>query len=187
VFVVFRKAAAQPELKLAEKTETVLSAADNSLDKDWIVRFQPGRGAPAGLKMDELASWSASADAGVKYFSGTAAYQKTIDAPAAWFAPGARLWLDLGDVKDVADVTVNGKQLGVLWKTPYKVDVTGVLVPGRNLVVVKVTNLWVNRLIGDMQPWALRKYTFTDVQLYNADSPLVASGLLGPVRVVEEK
>jgi hypothetical protein len=78
---------------------------------------------------------------------------------------------------------VNGKYLGILWKTPFKVDLTGVLQPGSNQIVIEVTNLWVNRLIGDQQFYAVKKYTFTDFAPYKADSPLLPSGLLGPVRI----
>ncbi len=78
---------------------------------------------------------------------------------------------------------MNGENLGVLWKTPFKIDVTSALKPGSNQIEVKVTNLWVNRLIGDQQPWALRKYAFADIAPYKADAPLLPSGLLGPVRL----
>src|SRR5208283_2539073 len=110
---------------------------------------EPGRGAPVSATFDRLTSWSANADDGIKYFSGTAAYAKTIDVPDSALTPGAHLWLDLGDVKDVAEVAVNGQSLGILWKTPFKIDVTSALNPGSNRIEVKVTNLWVNRLIGD--------------------------------------
>jgi len=79
---------------------------------------------------------------------------------------------------------VNGKYLGIQWKTPFKVDVTGVLKTGSNQIAIGVTNLWVNRLIGDQQSYAVKKYTFTDFEPYKADSPLLPSGLLGPVRIV---
>ena len=94
---------------------------------------------------------------------------------------GTRLWLDLGDVKNLAEVTVNGKALGIVWKTPFRVDVTSALKPGANTLEIKVTNLWVNRLIGDQQPGVAKKYTYTTQQFYQADSPLLPSGLLGPV------
>ena len=71
-----------------------------------------------------------------------------------------------------------------MWKTPFKIDLTGELTPGKNQIVIQVTNLWVNRMIGDQQPWALKKYTFTDFTPYKADSPLLPSGLLGPVRLI---
>jgi hypothetical protein len=78
---------------------------------------------------------------------------------------------------------VNGKNLGVVWHTPYRIDVTSALKPGANEVSIKVINAWVNRLIGDEQPGAT-KYTFADVKPYKANSPLVPSGLLGPVAVI---
>ena len=120
----------------------------------------------------------------MKYFSGTGTYTKTIQAPADWFQAGAKLWLDLGDVKNIAEVTVNGKPLGTFWKTPFRVDVTSALKPGANTLEIKVTNLWVNRLIGDQQEGVTTKYTYTAQQFYRADSPLLPSGLIGPVQVV---
>ena len=111
--------------------------------------FQPDRGAPPSVTLDKLISWSDSTDAGVKYFSGAGTYTKTIQAPADWFRKGSHLWIDLGDVKNLAEVTVNGKSLGVVWHTPYRVDVTSALKPGANEVSIKVINAWVNRLIGD--------------------------------------
>jgi hypothetical protein len=119
----------------------------------------------------------------VKYFSGIGTCTKTIQAPADWFKPGAKLWIDLGDVKNLAEVTVNGKPLGIVWHAPYRVDATGALKSGANEVTIKVINAWVNRLIGDQQPDATTKYTFTTVKPYKANSPLLASGLLGPVRL----
>ena len=123
----------------------------------------------------------------MKYFSGSATYTKTIQASANWFKPGAHLWLDLGDVENLADIAVNGKSLGILWKAPYKVDLSGALKPGSNQLTIKVTNLWVNRLIGDQQPNAVEKYTFTDIKPYSANSPLLPSGLLGPLRISSVK
>jgi hypothetical protein len=179
VFVVFRHAAASTTRTLPKVAETTLATVDGP----WPVSFQDGRGAPASITLDKLISWSDSADAGVKYFSGMGTYAKTIDASADWFRPGATIWLDLGDVKNLAEVSVNGTSLGVVWHAPYRVDVTRVLKPGKNEIAVKVINAWVNRLIGDQQPNAT-KYTFADITPYTAGSPLQASGLLGPVTVV---
>jgi hypothetical protein len=180
LFVVFRKAAATPSRIVVSPVETPLA----TLEGAWEVRFPVNRGAPSSITLDTLSSWSENADAGVKYFSGTATYIKTIQAPDDWFKSGARLLLDLGSVKNLAEVTVNGQPLGILWKTPFCADMTGWLKPGANTVEIKVTNLWVNRLIGDAQPDAPKKYTTTNRQLYGADAPLLPSGLLGPVRVV---
>lgn len=95
------------------------------------------------------------------------------------------MWVDLGDVKNLAEVTVNGKDLGQTWHAPYLVDVTSALKPGANQITIKVVNTWVNRLIGDQQPGATQ-YTFTAVKPYKANSHLVASGLLGPVTIVRD-
>jgi hypothetical protein len=180
VFVVFRRASTARARSLPLRAEARLGTVQGS----WDVAFQPNRGAPARVTLDSLASWSLNADAGVKYFSGTALYTKTIQAPVDWFKAGARLWLDLGDVKNIAEVSVNGKALGTLWKPPFRVDVGAALKPGANTLVIKVTNLWVNRLIGDQQPETTKKYTYTAQQFYRADSPLLPSGLLGPVLFV---
>ncbi len=178
-FVVFRKPTSATSHTLPKKTETELA----KLDGPWEVSFQPGRGAPPTVTLHKLMSWSDSTDQGVKYFSGTGAYTKTVQMPADSFHNKARLWIDLGDVKNLADVTVNGKDLGIVWHTPYRVDATSALKPGANQVTIKVTNAWVNRLIGDQQPDATTKYTFTDIKPYKADSPLLPSGLLGPVKI----
>jgi hypothetical protein len=180
VFVVFRQAAKETSLTLPKMVETQLATVDGP----WNVSFQPDRGAPPSITLDKLSSWSDSPDKGVKYFSGTGTYTKTIDAPTDWFKVGAQLWFDLGDVKNLAEVTVNGKSLGIVWHAPYRVDATGALKTGANEVTIKVTNGWVNRLIGDQQPDATTKYTFTTVRPYTANSPLLPSGLLGPVTML---
>ena len=90
--------------------------------------------------------------------------------------------MDLGDVKDLAEVSLNGRQLGVLWKHPFVVDVTDAIQVGENQLEVKVTNLWPNRIIGDKQPGAQR-IAYATFDPYKADSPLLPSGLLGPVTV----
>jgi hypothetical protein len=167
-----------------EPAETQLAALDEDLNKDWSVSFQPGRGAPEIVAFDRLTSWSDSSIDGVKYFSGTATYSKTLQITESELASGVHSLLDLGDVKDLAEVAVNGRYLGILWKTPFQVDVTAALKPGSNQIVIGVTNLWVNRLIGDQQSYAVKKYTFTDFAPYKADSPLLPSGLLGPLRLL---
>jgi hypothetical protein len=179
VFVVFRKATAKKSRTLPKVTETLLATVDGS----WNLSFQPDRGAPPSITLDKLSSWTDNSGTGVKYFSGTGTYTKIVSAPAEWFKKGAHVWLDLGDVKNLAEVSVNGKSLGQVWHTPFRVDATTALKPGANEVIIKVTNGWVNRLIGDQQPNATTKYTFADFKPYEANSPLRASGLLGPVRL----
>jgi len=180
VFVVFRTATKETSFTLPVKTEKQVA----TLDGPWKVGFQPDRGAPQTITLDKLASWSDSQDAGVKYFSGSGTYTKTIDVEADWLKKGTQVWIDLGNVKNLAEVTVNGKPLGIVWHTPYRMDATGALKPGANEVTIKVTNSWVNRLIGDQQPDTTTKYTFTTVKPYKANSPLLPSGLIGPVNLI---
>lgn len=179
VFVVFRR-------PTTETSRTVAAGAERdiaTLDGPWTVSFQPDRGAPPSITLDKLSSWSENAVPGVKYFSGAGTYTKTIHATADWFKGGAHVWIDLGDVKNLAEVTVNGKSLGTVWHAPYRMDATAALKPGANEVKIKVFNAWVNRLIGDEQPGVTTKITFADEKPYNAKSPLLPSGLLGPVRL----
>jgi len=179
VFVVFRKSTSETALTLHPVNETEVG----SVDGPWTVTFQPDRGAPASITMEKLGPWNESSDAGVKYFSGVGTYTKMIQAAPDWFKKGSKIYLDLGSVKDLAEVTVNDKNLGLVWHPPFRLDVTGELKPGANHVQIKVVNAWVNRLIGDEQPGAT-KYTMADVKPYKANSPLLPSGLLGPVAVI---
>jgi hypothetical protein len=180
VFVVFRKPAKSSSRALAKISDSAIATVEGP----WDLSFQVDRGAPAKITLDKLASWSENADEGVKYFSGTGTYTKTIQAQPDWFNQGAHLSIDLGEVKNLAEVSVNGKPLGILWKTPYRVDVTNILKPGANALVIKVTNPWVNRIIGDRQPNVTKTHTFTSPKYYKADSKLVPSGLLGPVQIL---
>ena len=151
----------------------------------WVVTFDSARGAPEGpQQFDGLRSWTTSTNPGIRYFSGTATYATEVDLPSTAFRPGQRVELDLGAVKEMAEVLVNGQPVGeVLWKPPYRVDITPALTRGPNRIEVRVTNLWPNRMIGDLQPEATRTYTFTDFRPFTKDSPLLESGLLGPVRL----
>jgi hypothetical protein len=179
LFVVFRAPTAAASRTIAEPARTPLATVSGP----WLVRFPPNRGAPAQVTFDSLISWTRSADAGVRYFSGSATYAIDVTLPAAP-ARGERVDLDLGAVKEIAEVTVNGTPVGgILWKPPYRADVTSALTPGVNHVEVRVTNLWPNRMIGDLQPGATTRYTFTDFRPFTKDSPLLESGLLGPVRL----
>lgn len=179
-FIVFKDKATTssfelPALKVKELT---------TIEGAWNVSFQKDLGAPASATFDKLVSYTDNADAGIKYFSGTAAYTKIITADAAWFTKDAELWLNLGDVKNLAEVIVNGKSLGILWKKPFRINITGALKPGENKIEIRVTNLWVNRLIGDLQPGVTSKITYTTMSFYQANSKLLPSGLLGPVQIM---
>lgn len=189
--------------------ETVADpAAKIELTGQWDVAFDPKDGGPASVKFDKLISWPEHADPGVKYYSGTATYSKTFTVPAEKIAKDARYLLDLGQVEVMAEVTVNGKNLGILWKTPYRVDISEAIRPGENKLEVKVVNLMINRQIGDellpddsernpdgtlkaWPKWVLEgkqsptgRKTFTSWRLWHKDDPLQPSGLLGPVQIV---
>ena len=179
VFVVFDQSTSATSRVMVPVEETKMATVSGP----WQVSFESGRGAPASTTMDELSDWSQNADPGVKYFSGAATYTNTVQAAPDWFTKGARLSLDLGDVKNLAVLIVNGKEVGETWHAPYRLDVTSALKPGTNEIKVIVVNAWVNRLIGDEQAGA-SKITFTDVKPYKASSPLLPSGLLGPVTVL---
>jgi hypothetical protein len=181
VFVVFRKATSQDSHTLPHTAQTTLT----TINGPWKVSFQAGRGAPSSITMDQLSDWSLNTDPGVKYFSGIGTYTKTVQASPDWFKKGVRLWIDLGEVKNLAVVSVNGKRVGEPWHSPFRVEVSTALKPGENEVTIQVVNAWVNRLIGDEQPGAT-KLTFADVKPYKANSPLLPSGLLGPVTVIRE-
>jgi hypothetical protein len=176
VFVVFRKPAKPHAVAVRTPVETPVATISGA----WTVAFQPGRGAPPSATLPSLTPWNESADRGIRYFSGEGVYSKTFTMPGK--RKGVRYVLDLGEVKELAEVTLNGKLLGAVWTSPFVVDVTRALKLGRNVLKVKVANLWVNRLIGDAQPGA-DKYTFTIIPTYRADAPLKASGLIGPVVV----
>ncbi len=182
VFVVFRHAASKSSRLLPSIHETAIA----SFDGVWDLSFEKDKGAPAAVKLDQLSSWSDNADPGIRYFSGHGTYTRHINLPASSFKKGDSLWIDLGTVNDLAEVTVNGKPLGIAWKAPYRVDATGALRPGDNVLQVRVVNLWVNRLIGDQQPNA-KQYTFTVRNPYTATSPLLPSGLIGPVRLMRDE
>jgi hypothetical protein len=185
------------------------------LDGPWTVAFPESRGAPSEVTLAELISLHRHPEDGVKYFSGTATYRRTFTPRA--LASGRRLYLDLGRVEVLAQVLLNGTDLGIVWKPPYRVDITEAVRSGENALEVRVTNLWPNRLIGDEQlppeneygedpmaalgmtgaaiqnlpEWYAQgrpkppggRVTFTTWKHYDKDSPLLASGLLGPVRL----
>jgi hypothetical protein len=175
----------------------------------WQVSFPAGCGAPDHITLSELISLHTHPDPGVRYFSGTATYTHSLNVPAEALADGRRVVLDLGRVEVIAEVEINGTELGTLWKPPFRVDVTDAVHPGENELTVRVTNTWPNRLIGDEQLPAEYEYspdgsmrrlpdwyvkgqpkppggrsTFATWHFYDKDEPLVESGLVGPVRLL---
>ncbi|WP_319590060.1 glycosyl hydrolase [uncultured Draconibacterium sp.] len=182
VFVVFDQTTKEKQIELPKGVEKEIQ----TIEGPWDIAFQPERGAPASTTFDKLESYTENADNGIKYFSGTATYTNTFQLTDADILSG-KLSVDLGDVKNLAEVTVNGKNLGVIWKKPFIMDISDAAQPGENKLEVKVINLWVNRLIGDLQPDATEKITYTTMPFYQANSPLLTSGLLGPVKVIAAK
>ena len=157
------------------------TAALLTLSGPWTVQFDPRWGGPADITFDHLVDWTLRPEPGIKYYSGTATYVKTFDAPEGFAAPGKAVSLDLGRLKDIAEVSLNGHDLGVVWKPPFRADATGLIHPGLNNLQIKVTNLWCNRLIGDSRLPASERITWTTNNPYHPDSVLRESGLYGPV------
>ena len=178
-----------------------------ALEGSWDVRFDPAWGGPERVEFEELVDWTARPEEGIRHYSGTASYHRVFDLPAG-LDPDvhAAIYMDLGKVNVMARVILNGKDLGVLWTDPWRVDVTHAIRPAGNQLEIQVVNLWPNRLIGDEQmpddgikdgqwpAWLLEgtprtsgRYTFTTHRFYRKDSPLLASGLIGPVTLQYSK
>ena len=186
VFVVFDDKGAGTQAHIWQTNPQKLVT---ELDRDWEVRFDPKRGGPeTPVQFPELRGWTASDLEGVRYYSGIAAYKKNFTVSADDLASGKRLWLDLGDVEVMAKVQLNGKEIGTRWIAPYKFEITDDLQAGENALEIEVANLWPNRLIGDAKLPVEQRITWTTLtNAYSADSPLLPSGLIGPVRVLREQ
>jgi len=192
-----------------------------SLNKEWNVAFQPNLGAPDAIDLPELHSLSEHATPGVKYYSGTATYEKHFTVNSEQLAGSPAVLLDLGRVKSLAEVILNGQNLGILWKPPFQIDILKQLRAGENHLQVKAVNTWPNRMIGDEQEpddcqwshviswphgpvpdpvgrslsiipdWVINKtprpssgrITFCNWKYFTKDTPLLESGLLGPVLI----
>ncbi|MGB0372259.1 MAG: glycosyl hydrolase [Opitutales bacterium] len=178
-FVVFRKKpAGLPHMAMSEQTVIPLSGS-------WEVSFEAGRGAPESITMSELASLSEHSDFGVRHFSGEATYRRVFDYPDS---PAGRVFLDLGDVGDVALVSLNGKSVGSMWRAPFKIEITEQLRSGTNELEVTVVNTWVNRLIGDKKvpeaEWVC-DIVPANPPWFKPKSQLLPSGLIGPVSLLK--
>ncbi|WP_395336713.1 glycosyl hydrolase [Novosphingobium sp. BL-8H] len=181
VHIVFRKDTAAGAGQIAPVALSEVAR----LAGPWDVAFEAGRGAPPQTRLAELAPLNENSDAAVRYFSGIATYTKDFAAPRGW-KKGTPLILDLGEAREIAEIRVNGQLAGYAWHTPYLVDIGKQMRAGKNRVSIRVANLWVNRLIGDAQPGAT-KVTWTATPTYRKDAPLRPSGLLGPVRLLEQR
>ena len=204
--LVFWKNGTYERHGVREKDELKISEIDAPMEISgpWQVSFPPHLGAPSQVTLPQLISLHQHAHPGVKYFSGTATYSNKF----IFSSTKKGLYLDLGWVHVQAQVRVNGHDLGLLWKPPFRVDISSAVQPGENKLEVLVTNQWVNRLIGDEQlpaendydpsghikvipDWYLQgkpkpaggRTTFATWKHFDKDSPLLASGLVGPVRL----
>jgi hypothetical protein len=150
----------------------------------WTVKFDPKWGGPASVEFPELVDWTAWLDDGIKYYSGKATYLKSFDLSLNGLGNNSpRVYLNLGELKNVAEVRLNGKNLGVLWVKPFRVEITGAVKSGRNDLEIDIVNLWPNRLIGDDLLPPAKRFTKTNVRKFTKAFPLIPSGLLGPVTV----
>ncbi len=160
-----------------------------TLAGQWTVEFDPRWGAPPEIKLSKLISWTDHEKEGVKYYSGAAFYTKTLDVPAHWLATGRRVHLDLGDVRELAEVFVNGRSAGILWKPPFRADITSLVKPGANTLKIEVMNMWINRLVGDQESPEEKRFTHTNMSFdgywYRPTAwRLQPAGLLGPVKLL---
>ena len=194
VFVVFRgQRSAIGDQRSSSPTSGLRSPTSVQLTGPWEVRFQAGRGAPEKAVFDALIDWTKHADSGIKHFSGTATYRKTFEITADQAA--GKAWLQLGTVAALAQVRLNGKDLGIVWTAPWQAELTGALKPGKNELEIEVTNTWANRLVGDaaLPPeqritksnlqYEKGKRTLKSYQGFASGDELQPSGLQGPVRI----
>ena len=185
VFVVFRNETRRPTAPAGAKNWLDVKPAQE-LTGPWQVSFDPKWGGPAKpVTFAELTDWSKHADPGIRHYSGTAVYQRTFDAPpSASRAARPQFYLDLGELRELAEVRVNGKSLGIVWAPPFRVEITDTLKPTGNLLEVEVVNFWPNRIIGDDSQPAAKRLTKTNIRKLTKDTPLIPSGLFGPVRLM---
>ena len=208
-FILFNKNKTPGTIGTTETTETKNFPQPSVLFEvkgPWSVSFNPKWGGPKNIIFEKLEDWTKNSIPGVKYYSGIANYHHTLDLPSNMLSDkNADLFLDLGEVANLARIRLNGKDLGVVWTTPFIVKITEAAVPGTNQIDIEVANLWPNRLIGDEQfpddgvknnqwpewmqknqPRTSGRYTFTTLKYYKKESELLRSGLIGPVRLLKK-
>jgi hypothetical protein len=186
IFVVFDDKGADSK---AEVWQSHPQSTLAELSGGWEVRFDSARGGPASpVKLQKLQDWSTHDLEGIKYYSGIATYKNNFTVSANNIESGKRYWLDLGEVEVMARVKLNGKDIGTRWVAPYRLEITDNLQKGENVLEIEVANLWANRLIGDAKLPADKRVAWTTLtDAYNADSPLLPSGLIGPVRILKDQ
>lgn len=148
----------------------------------WNVSFDPAWGGPEQIRFDKLVAWNTHPNPGIRYYSGTAVYKNSFDVQPDQYKD-KRVWLDLGEMYNLAEVRINGKESGVWWQPPFARDITDWLKDGKNELEIKVVNLWPNRIIGDQLLPEEKRFTRTNVCKFTKDYPLRPSGLVGPVSV----
>ena len=184
VFVVFRKSISSNASGQATTNYSKFVTVQN-LSGPWVVSFDPKWGGPESVTFNTLVDWTSRPENGIRYYSGTAIYRKTLTLKTLP-SNGEHLMLNLGQVHEVATVHLNGEDLGILWSQPTRVDITRAAHLGTNKLEISVVNLWPNRLIGDAAPNSTPHFTVTNTHKFNADTPLLPSGLLGPVTLERE-
>lgn len=165
-----------------------------SIDGAWKVEFDPEWGAPVEVDFTELTSWTVHEDQGIKYYSGKGTYIKSMYVTNDWIGNMQHIYLDLGNVREVAEVYINGQSAGVVWKPPFRADITNLVKAGANELKIEVMNLWINRLTGDINLPDEEKFTKTNIKtdggswLENyTEWHVEPAGLLGPVRLLSSK
>ena len=166
-----------------------------NIDGEWLVNFDPKWGGPESIIFPKLIDWTQHSNEGVKFYSGTAVYNKVFDID---FEPknNEQYFLQLESVKDVgiAEVTINGENKGILWTKPFRIEISNELKKGENILQVKVVNSWYNRVAGDEKFRDKKQYTSTNILLIHdfrggvkEEIPLEPSGLIGPVTIEKSK
>ncbi|WP_201985993.1 glycosyl hydrolase [Hymenobacter rubidus] len=179
VFVVFRAPAAQPSAHAGPNWREVQPV--QTLTGAWQVRFDTKAGGPAEpVLFSQLTDWSKNADAKISHYSGTAEYRQSFKWKPAK-GPQQRVFLDLGQVANLAEVQLNGQPIGIAWTAPYRLDISEAVKKGANQLSIRVTNTWANRLIGDQALPAAQRQTWTPAPSPATGKPLLPAGLLGPV------
>ena len=193
-FMIFRNPVSMDKTnKTRQNFETFKQVAE--MDSSWQVTFDPIWGGPGEVKFPKLVNWINRTEDGIKYYSGKATYRKTFDLiqkanPAIKSdEKGERLFLDLGNVKNVAEVRLNGTNLGILWCAPWRVEITEASREKENILEIDVINLWANRVIGDLNLPKGKRFTKTHdsfrFDMLQPTTPLLDSGLLGPVQILK--
>jgi hypothetical protein len=183
-FVVFRQPSASHPATAASNAVALTPLL--SISGPWSVRFDTNWGGPASVQFDHLVGWPERPEPGIRYFSGTAIYDNSFELPdgALKGQPPTKITLDLGKVRELAEVRVNGKSCGITWAPPFQVDITKALKPGANRLSIEVVNFWPNRLIGDAGLPKEQRLTRTNIRQLTRSSKLMESGLLGPVELL---